>query len=118
MSVEYRPRETLPRRAGGIDYGAERRVIARSPDRSIVLWWRRSAKLWSSVGMSDTYPGELVLARNPNRSTGYDTIVLHSGGRLSAKLLARHAGEVADAFGVDSIDLHPRRTIVVSPKSR
>jgi len=107
--------ETLPRHAGGIDYGAERRVIARSPDRSIVLWWRLSAKLWSSVGTSDTYPGELVLARNPNRATGYDTIVLHSGGRLSAKLLARHAGEVADAFGVQSVDLHAKRTLVVKP---
>ena len=106
-------RESLPQIVGGIDYGAHRLVLARTSDRSIILWWRFCFTGWQGVGQTGRFPGKLVLACNPNLQTGFDTRTLHTGGRLSAKLLAKHHDEIAAAFCVESLDLHPRRTLVV-----
>lgn len=107
------PAEILPKVVRGIDYGAPRRVLARTHDGSIVLWWRACFTGWTGVGQSGSFPAELVLATNPNSQTGYDARTLHCGGRLSAKLLAEHHTEIAAAFDVDSLDLHSRRTTIV-----
>ena len=39
---------------------------------------------------------------------------LHTGGRLSARLLALHHDAIAAALGVCSIPLHPKKTVIVA----
>ena len=81
-----------PRHENGIDWGAERYVLARSRSREV--WWRPGRKYWSSVMEPSAYaPTELVLV-DMSLAYPYGEVQLAEGGRLTSTLLEKHRAQI------------------------
>lgn len=103
-------REVLPRLTAGIDWSAERVVIARR-DKSAYLWWRRSGRYWSSIlEPNKTAPAELVLAFCDEgkpfvySSRCCQTVTLDEGGRLGVARIVKHRTAIDGVFGEGATD--------------
>lgn len=85
-----------PRAERGVDYSAERVVLAVNGDRE--LWWQRSGKYWRDrMSGYVTAPTELELVDMRPSATCHGlpaTRVLQEGGRLSKKLILHHADAI------------------------
>jgi hypothetical protein len=109
-----------PRRVHGIDFGAERFVLARLTGRDgfVIkeLCWRYAHHGWHNrVTGTVGYPPQLELYDYTLDRNGLRSQKLHEGGRLSKTLLAQYANKIDTFFGCAvSKYLHPRKTIVVN----
>lgn len=118
------PQIIIPRKFGAYDYDAPQRVLVlrgkeydlfgttnQAPQGSLALVWQCGGKTWGGrVAGYVTMPTEL---RITNGCITRDEI-LHSGGRLSQRLLDEHAERISEAFDVDLRHaLHPRSTMVL-----
>lgn len=120
------PLITIPRKFGGCDWSREQVVLAyqgdyeslfRAPNNSetpgVALVWRKSGKAWASL--SDGYqsvPTELALLYRSEDCSKVRVVQLAEGGRLSARLLAKHADAIDRAFGFKISEfLAPKHTM-------
>lgn len=102
-SVEIRcetvsEREVLPQCEKGIDWSAERLVVARTEDGSKTMWWKKSGSYWVGIlcprGISAV---KLMLCdiTDPRVRT------IQVGGRLSRKSFQKNADVINDFFGCE-----------------
>lgn len=111
-TIEEVPRITRPRHTSGVDYGAERVVLARLLDKDgrcvAELLWRKGHKSWADrMSGYQHEPGKLyvVTAIDPKRGVTevYSSVnhyTLHNdGGRLSRALLTEHSAHIRSVFG-------------------
>ena len=95
MKLTTIPRVIRPRNERGIDWGAERIVLIRSP--VFELWWRHGHTAWVSRGASGYYAARLLLIDRADRHQC--TRTLQEGGRLTATMLWTHSDRLREAFG-------------------
>jgi len=118
FSTRVTERVILPRHEGGVDWSAERILLARKVQgKKIVaqLFWRKSCKDWQDrMTGYDHEPGALVL--QVQDSIGRLDFLgdrLHTGGRLSKVLLAKFTKELEGVFGPEAVAfLDPKRTVI------
>lgn len=112
MKQTVLPRHSSP--FGGIDYGGRRRLIAATPDKSVMLFvieGYRSAVCGIRGFGREYHPARLSLV------TPGDTLsTTLTTGRISKATLVRYREEINEAFGVQvALDLDPRKTLWVTP---
>jgi hypothetical protein len=139
-----KPLMRVERKCFGCDFESEQCVLALvgslhdllSPNHfnqakpSAGLFWWLARKEWTGVvGGYKHMPAELILRVRPPNSTHAKSTVLHTGGRLSADLLAQYAEATwrgfADVIGENAtriiddpdhwVGLFPKQTLVWVP---
>lgn len=126
MKIEVVEGVIRPRYEAGCDWGTWRKVFVRllgKPGVVKELWWMPGHTVWSgnycprkylrsSLSLAYPYtfsPEETVGGAGTNRE------LLHEG-RLSAKIIAKHAIRINEFFGADVAGWIRRgKTVVVSP---
>lgn len=121
MPATVVPQETLPRCQGGVDYGAERIVLARAPDGRMLVW-RKAHKSWQSrLTGYQSVPGALELVTPASRvgDIPRTKTLYKEGGRLSVAIIRRFKAEIDDFFGVPITDgINSTTTLVVQEVAR
>ena len=100
-----------PRVERGIDYGADRWLLARKGTRELI--WRVACQVRGTLVMPRVHePGELALYDWGHSILG--TTLHNEGGRLSRAMCMRHSAAIDAFFGEDVAHrLHPRRTLLI-----
>lgn len=105
----YTEQIIMPRATGGVDYGAEGRVLVCHGGVSLV--WRGGFKYWSSIATWKYQPATLQLLGLPALGVlGKD---LHVGGRMMAAVKSA-AKDIDDVFGDGTAEqIKANKTLVV-----
>jgi len=87
----------------GIDWGAKRRIVARTRNNQKLLFWRLGHMAWNGRGSPKIYTqGELfVLSLDGACPLGHHTnyVSILEGGRLTAARILEAAGKIDAFFG-------------------
>lgn len=121
MKFEIVDQIVLPRyggRNGGIDFGANRRVLVMKKDSSVLLYIRAgySAAHCGVRGFGREYNPALLQLQTPNESNSpYYLGVGLAEGRISKSKLLEHADKVEEAFSAKHFLQHVdmRKTLVL-----
>lgn len=121
-------RVVLPRIEDGMDYGAERVLLAclGRPDKATdrrEVWWTKACQVWlDRVTGYVPEPGELVLVSPSVLTCTVRTHIkrLKQGGRLSRKVILEFAADIDDHFGRTGVGelvakVYTKHTVVVDP---
>ena len=93
----------LPRRAGGVDFGAERVLIAEGNGRRV--WWRKGHTAWDATRLGDgrrVYRPGMLVFQNATDKTGRR---VSSGGSMHATIKRMHA-EIATFIASGDVPRH------------
>lgn len=121
MKFELVDQIVLPRyggRNGGIDFGANRRVLAMKKDSSVLLYIRAGySSAQSGVrGFGREYNPALLQLQTPNdSSSSFYLGVGLAEGRISKPRLLEHVDKIEEAFGMKGFLQHidMKRTLVL-----
>lgn len=98
VSVQVVPPIVRPRFENGIDWGADRRVLARHGD--FELWWQSGHKAWiDRMTPCGYYPSQLSVAFLRGRQ---HTTTIFTGGRLTADRIRPEAIRILDLLMLPS----------------
>jgi hypothetical protein len=85
FTIEVVPLIVRPRHDRGVDWGAVRKVVARSGQSEI--WWVPGSTCRIGIGFNEYFPAELKLVVDVEKGNNMDYKTLHEGGKLSRRLL-------------------------------
>lgn len=99
----------------GVDHGRDGKILARGPKVETGRWlvWRPGGSYWSGMNQTRYAPAQLEIQRLDSQRERVPTVI-HSGGRLSRKLILLHQEAIDKEFGAGAaarIDV--RHTLVV-----
>lgn len=95
MSVESIGLIKRPRTSRGIDYGAERYVLARNVGLDREVWFVAGSQYWGGIGRKAAYaPSHVSLAE---LSKNYNRVLFE--GRLSLRALEEYSKEIDSWLG-------------------
>lgn len=114
--IEAKDPEVLSRQDPGMDWGAKRRLLARSADGEITLFIRGGHSMGMGMrGMGQTYVKAALILCAPGVSYGSHL----AEGRISAQTFRepKIAQRIDEAFGCPDLHrvLDPRHTFEVTP---
>ncbi len=101
--------EIISRSSGGVDWSANRKVIARNMDSSKYIFWRPGCKVWGDIISGYIYTGGILIAMSDEFSSvrgilGKD--LSKDGGRLFDHLRNKEIREsIADVFHISERNL-------------
>lgn len=113
--IEVVPLIVRPRHDRGVDWGQDRKVVARNGIAEIL--WVPGNTCRIGIGFTEYFPAELQFVPDVEKSMDYKS--LHEGGRLSRRLLESCGVDSLMAAGLSdtpNVTRHwkPRHTVVIT----
>jgi hypothetical protein len=115
FTIQVVPLITRPRHDRGVDWGKDRKIVARNGNTEIV--WLPGHTCRIGIGLNEYFPAELQFVADTTKIMEFKS--LHEGGKLSRKLLEQCGVDKLMAAGLsDSPDVvghwKPNHTVVIN----